>query len=489
MKNRSLSKLKIDMLTETEMREQLIGNKREYMPENTDENPSSQFMRFIDYIARFSIKWIRKFAELVLNEGFLATASQYNVITEHARRGGYRAKQESPATATLVATLRRDLPLGFIIKKEDVKFQAVDDDGRTIDYELVSDQVVVLPGKKGDTFSFDVIQGITVRDEIIGKSDATPLQSFITMLGFVIPESIIVEVEEYDGDILVWRQYTETDNLLMALPSDMVYELSFTEFGEAIILFGNGVADESGHGKIPGNKRRIRVTYRALLGEQNGNVAEGAIRRMVPPSPVFFVTNPQRATGWSQREDVESLRWNAMRYPRYQKTIGKMDDYIIAAESLPGVGRAYAVPNMFGNNTIAVYVIPSDLSRFTGSRLYEIEKILESRNHVAEVMCVSNAVYEDYDVSFNIRVSDNYVESDVKVACRKALEDYFNPLMRDNDGNRTINNGDNVDPSTINAILRNVPGVAAVRILSPIDVQAFDAWVMPRLGEVTIGTL
>lgn len=488
MKHRPLTKLEIDMLTEDQMRDQLIDNKRKHLPELTDENPSSQFMRFVRYIVIFTKKWVRTFAELVLNEGFLATATKWNTINTFAKMNGYNPRQLHAARATMTATYLQNVSTGIAIDSQALRFKTNPEKGESIRYEYEGDTFYIPPGITGETFTFDVIQGRKIRHEDFGESDGSALQSFITLSPNVVDGSELVEFEEYDGDILKWVAYQPTDNLLMNLPTDRVYERSYSEDGRLIITLGNAIDENTGHGYIPGAGRKARISYRVLSGNENGNVAPNTITHVHPASRIISVTNPGSARGWTDREDTESVRWNAMRHARVQKTIGKFEDYVGLGENISG-GRCYALANIFGNNSMTVYFVNSDGGLPNAYELMEYERMLDTVNHAGEFVVASAALFEEYDATILIRVADNYNVSDVIDAVDSALDVFFNPLSRDSNGNRTIYNGDTISPSKISHIAMDVPGVMGVSVTSPTSDVSFAPTTLPKKGTIVIGVV
>lgn len=489
LKNRPLERLEIDALTESEMDTQLIENKRRFLPELTDENVSGQTMRFIKYIVKFCAKWIRSFAETILNEAFLPTASRYETINLHARANGYQVSPITGSTAMVTCTLKRTQSLGIIMNREDMRFQTKTGYGVSpVTFEVATDTFVIPSGVAGDEFYLDLVQGTTIKEEVLGTSNGESFQQFETTQGFVVGGTAVVEVEEYDdSDELVWVQFVETDNMLLNDYDDRVYEIiQYTEDGKLIIGFGSGDGISAGHGKIPDSDRQIRITYRVIPEDQNGDVAADTIVRTYPSTGIFDVTNVEAADGYVAREDLPTIRWKAMRQPRISESIHKEEDFVAAAEAIDGCGRAYAIPRLYGDNTMAVFFVDSDGEAPDGDDVYEWEQTLESLNSPGEAVCGSSVVFQDFTVVGILEIADNYLAATVIAAAEDALEARFNPLGYDADGNRLTTNGMAISPSLISNVVTAVAGVTGFTLSAPAATIYCDGHKLPRLTSIGI---
>lgn len=476
----SLPLIQFDTTTEDQLRAELLANKRKFLPELTDENASGVMTRLINLVSRFIITWLRDFINAELNETFLPTATKYDAIYKRCKEFGYTPEQETPATATVTITLLSALTNGLIITKAGTRFQTARlNNSNPISFELVEDQVIFPAGSAaGSQHTIAVIQGETVT-ETLGTSDGESRQEYITLQGYVIENSLKVYV---DG-----VEWTKVDNMFLSDPEDTHWELlGFDENGKAMIGFGTGDGDAAGHGLIPDNEAEITCEYRTLPGEVNGNVAAGTITRTVPSTSLFTVTNVAAASGWYDREDIEDARWAAMRKHRTKDTLVKNEDYVAQAEDLDNVGRAYAVPNTHGENTMTVFCILEDGSLPDRDELLEIEAALGDLSSANETLLACQAQYSEFDLSAVITIDSNYGEDTVIAAVEDALDDYFDPNNYDDSGNRTIKNGVSIFPANIYKIIMGVDGVTNCTISAPTAVVSVATNQLPALGTVSI---
>jgi len=488
LQNRPLETLEIDMLTEEEMEAQLIENKRRFLPEITDENPSSQFYRFIKYMAMFPKKWIRSFAETILNQAFLPTASSSDAIKLHARANNYIPTPVSGASVVLTCTLLQNQTLAISYDKDEVRFQTKAGYGNDpVVFECAEDSFVVPAGSAGTEFFVSVVQGKTVVEEVSGTSNGESFQQFATILGLVVSGSEKIEVQEYIDDVLTWVEYSKTDDMLLNDFDDRVYEvIQYTEDGILVFGFGNGDGVSTGHGRKPADGMGVRVSYRTIPEDEDGNVAADTIISTIPKSTVFSVTNVLAADGWEGMEDIPTIRWKAERQPRIHSSIHKIEDFVATGESLDGVGRCYSLARIFGENTIAVYFVDSDGDVPTGDKVSTWEAQLESLNATGEVVCGSAAIFQEFSVSAEIKVADNYVVSEVITAVETAIETRFSALGYDDNGNRLVDNGMEIYPALISAEIMQVAGVMGISMLSPVAVINIDNTKLPYVSSITI---
>lgn len=490
-RNRTMAQIEFDTRTDSQYKAELTESKRRLLPEVTDENPASVMERVKDYAVRFIGRHLRSWMNWLTNQMFISTASDYDAITQHARRAGYVPEQEQPARATIQLTLRRALTQGLILRKVDLRFQTkrVTEDEESISYEMVEDQVIIPAGSPvGYAVTFDVIQGSTVNNESLGTSDGEQFQEYETSQGYAIEGSEKIEVQESIDSEDTWVEWIRTDNLLLADPADRVYEvLGYTEDGHMIIAFGSGDGDESGHGMIPPNEAPIRITYRTLPGNQNGNVPAGSITKVSPSTSTYNVTNPAAATGWAAREAIETTRWTAQRHHRIEQRCVKPEDYVDKAErNISGVGRVYVVPGEFGENTLGVHVLDEDGAAATVAKCQEVAEYLDDLNPGDEHVVGLRGLFNTLDLTAKIWPESGYDATDLIEDVEDALEAHFDPLGYDAAGNRSIEPGQSIYPNHVLKIIQAVAGVDRAQIVSPTTATTVESNKLPALGTVTI---
>ena len=480
MKNRELRRISFDTATDAQMEADLLQKKRQLLPEMKDENPGSRFMRLLDLISRYFGRWIRQFINGTALELFLGTAQTHTGISEGCRRLGYPIRQVSPAKTNLTITLSRDLSHGLILNRSSWKFQTArfPDGSDPVSFEMENASYVI-SGSVGNTFRIPIIQGRTIENEPLGISEGEDFEEYYTLLGNVIPESLTITA----GGVA----YTVTDNLLLADPWDLVFEIrGYTEDGQAIIAFGSGDGVSTGHGKKPGSGDEIvSPSYRILPDDENGNVSAGSISRVVPNTSIFTVNNSDDAEGWEAREDDSEAKWKALRYTRVRDGLGRLEDYEALAEDQDEISRAYAVSREFGENTIGVHCIKADGSYPDQDEL----DIISSAINLSPSGTVARAcrpVDHSINITALVEVEEEATPGAVLSAVEEAIQDYFDPLNRNTAGNYTAENGSSVSQGLIYRIIMGVDGVAGCTIQAPVAIIGLNKNELPILGDLSI---
>jgi len=188
-----------------------------------------------------------------------------------------------------------------------------------------------------------ITQGETVRDEILGSGDATPLQSFIlkkkplTYLPSTSSEGLAAVQSTLTVTVngVAW---SERSNLIESAASAQDYMLRTDDSGQSTVFFGDGFK-----GATPSSGRdNIHARYRKGLGT-SGNVLAGGIQQLVDSATgLQKVTNPAAASGGADPDTIAEIRVNA---PASVTTFGRAisaPDYASLALQFPGIQKATA---------------------------------------------------------------------------------------------------------------------------------------------------
>lgn len=137
-----------------------------------------------------------------------------------------------------------------------------------------------------------VEQTVLARGEFLGTGNAQPNQVYSLVNAQVIPDSLILQVEERDR----WETWEQVDGFFASDRNHRHYTL---DAAAGTVKFGNGL-----QGLAPQIGQRIRVTAYRHGGGVVGNVAAEAINKLQPNQPVKL-SNPLVAYGGADAETVE----------------------------------------------------------------------------------------------------------------------------------------------------------------------------------------
>ncbi|TQF06853.1 putative baseplate assembly protein [Kitasatospora acidiphila] len=310
----------------------------------------------------------------------------------------------------------------------------------------------------------------TVRDELLGVSEAHPDQTFPLAQPPVQDRSVTLEVREDTGDPanLTRTTWTQVSDFLASGPNDRHYTL---DPATGIVTFGNGV-----RGLIPAvDAEIVAVSYRSGGGAA-GNVPAGAIDTLLSALPgVDSVTNSRAAAGGTDLESLDELKRNAPALLRRQGRAVTAADYASLARQVGGVADALALPlahpdhpgvDVAGSVTVVVVAdTDDDPPAPSGELIAAVCRYLDQYRLIATELYVSGPVFVPVSVHAALTI-DPYAAADgVAALADQALRDFLAPLHRAADGTRSAHFADQFQPTSLYAVLLAVPGVLAVTAL------------------------
>ena len=279
---------------------------------------------------------------------------------------------------------------------------------------------------------------VTVMEEIVGSSDGEPEQTFNLQNGYIIKDSLNLQVDEGDG----WETWTEVDNFYSSTRDDNHYVLDRLS-GD--IEFGDGI-----NGRIPlphpGGNNIMALLYK-YGGGKSGNAGKNKITELESSVPyVDSVTNLRAATGGRDEETVAEAK---VRGPLELKTRHRAvtsKDFEFLAEETPGVRvrRAKALPLYHPDfpeceipGVISIIIVPDSKESKPMPSESTIETVCE---HLNKHRLLTSEVYVLPPTYVKIKVEAKIIakpDSDSAVVQNelvKNLTNFFHPLDGGLDG-------------------------------------------------------
>jgi hypothetical protein len=341
------------------------------------------------------------YQDRVANESFLSTARTRQSVIEHLRLIGYKLATAGPASAVLTVSIPAAASGNATILRGDAFATRSQKDKPSVRFEYTGEhpQVVDLsalpvdPATNRKQFTVPVEEGRLISDELVGVSDGTPNQHF------QLPHSpLILRSKGAAGQIthditLVTLLGAATTpwvlqaSLAFSRADQRDYVIEIDEADRATVIFGDGIL-----GAIPENGAQVRATYR-IGGGSAGNVASNTIQTIVGAPQLALlgarVTNPNPATGGSDRETIERAVLHAPSVFRSMSRAVTAGDYEALALDFPGVGKVRARASNW--NTVTLYVAPkggglvSDILHANLLAYFEDKRPISTRIEVAQV--------------------------------------------------------------------------------------------------------
>jgi uncharacterized phage protein gp47/JayE len=202
----------------------------------------------------------------------------------------------------------------------------------------------------------------SVIGEVLGSSTGEPNQTFPLAQHPIVPDTLVVTVDEGAGPVTWTRQDSLTyhisdDGLVQLSTSDSRdYTILTDETETSSVVFGDG---EFGR-RPPVGVSNIRASY-SVGGGAIGNAYANSItviRTQIPG--LTAVTNPQPATGGADPESVDrAARFGPLAYRSGDRAV-TLRDYTALALQAGGVAKVKA--SSTGWNRVDLYVAPEGTS-------------------------------------------------------------------------------------------------------------------------------
>jgi hypothetical protein len=253
-----------------------------------------------------------------------------------------------------------------------------------------------------------------------------------------------------DGSLVIFAQngeYTVVDNFLDSSSTDRDVTVEADENDRATITFGDG----TNNGAIPVGL--ISVSYKTGGGTV-GNVEANTITRIpgsftdvLGGSVDVAVNNPVKASGGSERMNVEEIKLRAPQSVRVSDRTVALEDYQIGAEAVPGVARALMLTSDqtsgIPENRGFLYVIP-DGGGIPSQALKDavLEAVTVTKpNTITFKVEVKDPIYTTIDIGATVYKSSGASADVAAESVRSNLTKFFQITNDDGTPNENIGFG------------------------------------------------
>lgn len=271
------------------------------------------------------------------------------------------------------------------------------------------------------TNAIDAYNQETIREEILGSSDASPLQQFKFLRGPLLEDEVIEvrerqkpppeETAELGLDAVrmaepdnpqnneAWVRYKRVDSFFASGPRSRHYALDYVT---GIVSFGDGR-----RGMVPPEAKNniIAKPYRiggGSLGNVNANTLTSLGRAL---AYIEAVTNPLPATAGADRETIEEAKNRAPYTIKSRDRAVTSEDYeMLALRASTTLARARCVPDRSNRGHVTLALVPKgelrgeEFSRRlvpSNEILRYVKRYLDDRKLVGTVLNVVRPRYKD----------------------------------------------------------------------------------------------
>ncbi len=307
----------------------------------------------------------------------------------------------------------------------------------------------------------------TVKDELVGKSEGEPDQSFTLERRPVSRTTLELVLQSPDQAEAVWEQ---VDDFLHSEFNSPHYVLDATS---GTIRFGDGK-----NGVIPVAGTTITARSYRYGGGQNGKVEAKAVNILLGSvDGVESVTNERRAEGGNDEQSIDDLKRNAPEMIRSRNRAVTPEDYEVLATQVGGVLQAKALalanPNHPGvevPGAVTVVIVPDNdelAPKPSSDLIQQVCQYLNGFRLLTTEVYVKGPDYKAIRVEATLEVQPYAAFDEVKQQVIATINEYLNP--------RTWDFGGELYPTNLYAIILKVKDVKVVKSLTVyVDGQPHD---------------
>jgi hypothetical protein len=472
-----LSSIPIINLTLNDLIQEAIAIKRQNCPKWTDETSSDFGMIILDIFTKLCY-WMKDHMELLKNNAYIGTAVQRDAMRALCALIDYTLSEDSAASVTITFTCAGGHPEFTIYEGTKIGTKSTGDIDQII-FEVSVDTVVTV-----GTDSIDIvcIQGETVNDEILGSSDGTTGQVFLTSKQPVVWQSETVEI--FDG--AVWTEWTRVTDFVNSIDTSTHYIIGLSDDGYYKIEFGDGV-----NGTIPvRSTNNIRISYRHG-GGTDGNVAANTIIEIITSlSYVTEVNNELPATGGAEQETLEHAKRFA---PASLRTL----DRVVTQEDVENICNAYVSTNFggiakskaaasAGGLNITIMIVPHAAGLPAAGLKTELAAYLNARKMACTYITVVDPVYVDVNITVTVYPKPNYSQNQVAATVRQAIVNALSANYQKPDGIYPHEFGADIYISNLYEVIEAADGVDHSTITLPTADISIGEFQIADVGTIII---
>lgn len=421
-------------------------------------------------------------ADMIANESFLATAKDRNNVRKLLELIGIKMKGpiSSAANARVTFSVAASADESYSIEAEDrVSTISSPEDGGPLNYTLYTfangiiddpntNSTVILNSEHSIASSGLVWENVALLEGAFARDTGTfnevdALKKVTLAEGPVIENSVQVFVDTTQTDASgVYKQVT---NIFFASSlDDKVFEISYDEEYNGIVLFGDGK-----NGVSPPSNSTYIITYR-VGGGSRGNLQNSILNALIPGTlstdsikRTGNVENISIATGGADAETVAHAKRYGPQFFKTQDRLVSLSDYVAFVANFIGpigaLGIATAVVRkaFCSANIVDIYVLEraTDIQLQKASLTYKSSLLtaMKAKKMLTDEIVIVDGLIRSLDlvVTINLAETMRNKEGEIKGKVSFAILNYFSI------DNRHF--GETLILSDLNRIIFTVPEV------------------------------
>jgi len=467
-----MSKLKFDYLGKDyeAFRTEMINHIPQLLPEWTDYLQSDPGITLIELFS-YGLDVLSYYQDRIANELYLPTAQLRQSVIDYAKPLGYKLREATPSKTYVVFEITPGesltIPPGFRVTtkaepgEEPVPFEIQH-------YLTIPAGDSGLEQENGEYIhKVEVVNGVTINNEVIGSSTGLPNQRFKLKYPNVtqIDDELIVQVDEGQG-FVTWEKRDEIIDPSISVANRRFYSYETDADNYTWIKFGSGV-----DGKIPEEGvDNVRVTYRVGGGKDTRTGSNTITEIPVKINRVKGVFNPEPATGGEDRESIEEAKVKLPVTLYTRRRAVTLKDFKQIALLVDGVLKTTAVYEGETNTAHVSIIVKEGFDEDTiRENVYDfigLRKLLGTNHTVT----ITDPLL--LDLKITAYIGDEYEQEFIQTTVEEVLEDSFSKdIMNYNQDVRIFN------------IINALAGLTAVR-----NIEIDKLTIIPKIIEKDLST-
>jgi hypothetical protein len=407
------------------------NNLRNYLaaqPEFTDYDFTGSALSVLLDVLAYNTHYNAVLANLQVNEMFIDTAIKRTSVVSLAKMLGYspRSTTSAKALVNLQVTKNSESNETTLSISPSVKFNA-SINGRSYTFNVNESQTATVNNNKFVFTDVELIEGIYLSNTfLIGADNSSgPL---IIPNNNIDTSTLRVYVQNSSSDVTS-TDWIKTSNIVDITNTSKVFWVEESNEGDYQVVFGD---DVFGARLTPGNI--VTITYLVSEGESSNGARVFTLVGDIDGEDEVDITILTPATGGTQKETIDSIRFNAPRYNANRNRAVTSQDYrTLIKQNFPKAreitvwGGEENIPPIYG--TVFISIDPTIGSTVTQSdKDYISETILRPRS----IMSIKHQFVDPDYVYLGLEGVVNYdpkltsfKASDLSVIVKTEIENYF----------------------------------------------------------------
>ena len=405
-------------------------------------------------------------ANMALNETFLDSAQLRQSVVSHAKLLGYTPRSTYAPVAYVDVLMNNPTNVtnvdgGFIpmTMMRGTSFNTLID-GKT--YKFVNEFTQTITRNSDGDYKFEglkLIQGQFKETTYIFDTDSG--EKYIIPYANVVTSTMTVRVQQSATNNEVQDYILAAD--ISAVKNDTnVYFLQEGQDGLYEIYFGDNVL-----GKRPENGNVITIEYAVTDGPDANGASKFSLADNVQGNSDATVTTITRASGGSEREDIQSIKFNApLGYVSQNRAVTPDDYKSIIQANYPNIdaisvwGGEDNDPPDYGKVYISIKPRDAEVLTATDKELI-IGQFLKPKNVVSITPTIVDPAYTYVFLEIFFKYNPNLTNQSrdaLAILIREEIRSYNNNELKRFDGvfrySNLLSTVDDADPSIINSAVR-----------------------------------